>query len=94
VIGDPPSFVGGVHLRSTWSLSQSVASGVPGASGSSKIGKNIQAISEVGELLPADQIWCLDLGRNSMPKSGTKMKMLLSFQYYELSVRLCSNSVT
>lgn len=35
VIGDPPSFNGGVHLRSTWSLSQSVTSGVPGAPGSS-----------------------------------------------------------
>lgn len=35
VIGDPPSFVGGVHLKSTWSLSQSVTSGVPGLPGSS-----------------------------------------------------------
>ena len=33
VIGDPPSFLGGVHSKSTRSLSQSVATGVPGLSG-------------------------------------------------------------
>jgi len=49
VIGDPPSFTGGVHLRSTWSLSQSVASGAPGASGSSEMRKGIQ--SERGRTL-------------------------------------------
>jgi len=45
VIGDPPSFTGGVHLRSTWSLSQSVASGAPGASGSSEMRQGIQSKS-------------------------------------------------
>ena len=35
VIGDPPSFKGGVHLRSMWFLSQSAASGRPGGPGSS-----------------------------------------------------------
>lgn len=60
MIGDPPSFVGGVHLRSTWSLSQSVASGVPGASGSSEIKPNIQIIVQVGELLSEGQMWYLE----------------------------------
>ena len=36
VIGEPPSLFGGVHLRSTWSLSQSVAWRLPGFPGSSE----------------------------------------------------------
>lgn len=39
ITGEPPSFLGGVHFKSTWSLSQSVISGVPGASGLSVIEK-------------------------------------------------------
>lgn len=35
VMGVPPSLSGGDHLRSTWSLSQSVGSGRPGLPGSS-----------------------------------------------------------
>lgn len=35
VIGEPPSDLGAGHSKSTWSLSQSMISGLPGGSGSS-----------------------------------------------------------
>lgn len=46
VIGAPPLFLGGVHLRSTLSESQSVISGVPGLPGISVI-----KISHVNNLI-------------------------------------------